>query len=162
MTELVIRQARPEDDAALAELFRTAWSGTSEITPRPAPGEPFFHEGSRPEHYLVAALDKRLVAYLRLVQPIPVDSVAHVRQIQGLAVDASVRRRGIASALVQAAMAESHRAGATRLTLRVLATNDPAIALYEKLGFHLEGRLQDEFKLDGRYVDDLLMARRLS
>ncbi len=33
--------------------------------------------------------------------------------------------------------------------------------LYERLGFEREGALSDEFLIDGRYVDDVLMAKRL-
>jgi RimJ/RimL family protein N-acetyltransferase len=33
--------------------------------------------------------------------------------------------------------------------------------LYERLGFSREGTLREEFLIDGRYVDDVLMARRL-
>ncbi|MCU1641973.1 MAG: hypothetical protein JWN03_2248 [Nocardia sp.] len=161
MTEVIIRKARAEDEPALADLNWGTWSPASEITPRPPRGAQFFHEASRPEDYLVAELEDRVVAYLRLVQPIPVPSAAHVRQIQGLAVDESARNNGIGRAMLTAAMAEARRQGATRLTLHVLATNDEARRLYEKSGFALEGTLHGEFFVDGRYIDDLLLARAL-
>ena len=47
-------------------------------------------------------------------------------------------------------------------TLRVLGPNATARALYERAGFVVEGVLREEFHLDGRYVDDVLMARDLT
>jgi RimJ/RimL family protein N-acetyltransferase len=34
--------------------------------------------------------------------------------------------------------------------------------LYERHGFVLEGTLRDEFRIDGRFVDDVLMAKHLT
>ena len=48
-----------------------------------------------------------------------------------------------------------------KLSLRVLSTNDGARRLYEGAGFETEGVLADEFFLEGRPVDDHLLARRL-
>jgi RimJ/RimL family protein N-acetyltransferase len=62
---------------------------------------------------------------------------------------------------VEAAAEEATRRGATRLTLRVLAPNAPARALYAACGFTVEGVLAGEFVLEGEPVDDVLMARDL-
>ncbi|WP_143674119.1 GNAT family N-acetyltransferase, partial [Streptomyces caniscabiei] len=45
--------------------------------------------------------------------------------------------------------------------LRVLGHNTPARKLYESEGFVVEGVLPEEFLIDGAYVDDVLMGRRL-
>ena len=60
--------------------------------------------------------------------------------------------------LVAAAIEEARRRGARRLTLHVLATNHGARALYADCGFAVEGVRRGEFLLEGRYVDDVLMA----
>ena len=57
-----------------------------------------------------------------------------------------------------AAVREAGSRGARRLTLRVLAPNTAARGLYEACGFTVEGVLREEFLLEGRYVDDVLMA----
>ena len=58
-------------------------------------------------------------------------------------------------------MREAASRGARRLTLRVLGPNAVARGLYEACGFTVEGVLREEFLLDGRYVDDVLMALEL-
>ncbi|WP_159059877.1 GNAT family N-acetyltransferase, partial [Streptomyces scabiei] len=66
-----------------------------------------------------------------------------------------------ARALLRAVQDEARRRGARRLTLRVLGHNTAARKLYESEGFVVEGVLPEEFLLDGQYVDDVLMGRRL-
>lgn len=47
-----------------------------------------------------------------------------------------------------------------KLTLRVFADNDRAIATYRSLGFVEEGRLTDDIlRGDGTYCDMILMAK---
>jgi len=43
----------------------------------------------------------------------------------------------------------------------VLSTNESAIRLYERRGFVREGTLLEEFCINGRFVDDVIMAKRL-
>ena len=71
------------------------------------------------------------------------------------------RGRGIGSALMQALIEwGENNPNMEKLTLAVLATNKPAIALYGKFGFVEEGRRPREVKLGPRqYVDDILMYR---
>jgi ribosomal protein S18 acetylase RimI-like enzyme len=80
---------------------------------------------------------------------------------RGLAVDPGMQGRGIGRALLDAAVEEARQRGARRLTLRVLSTNTAARAAYEAAGFEVEGVLRGEFVIDGREVDDVLMAREL-
>lgn len=159
--DLVIRPARADDDSVLAELDRRCWSPLSDVAPRRVQGEPFFDERHGWEQYQVAEVGGRVVGYVRVVPPTPLASNAHVRQIQGLAVDAELRGRGVGRALVEAACERARRAGARRITLRVLGHNAPARALYERCGFTVEGVLPGEFLLDGAYVDDVWMGRPL-
>lgn len=163
MPESHIRPARPADDAELGALDRAAWSPLHAVTPRPQPPyEPFFDAHHRPEQFLVAqAADGSLLGYVRLVPPTPLACNRHVRQIQGLAVAERARGRGVGRSLLRAACDEAGRQGAERITLRVLSHNAPARALYEAEGFVVEGVLPGEFRLEGRYVDDVLMGRAL-
>jgi len=57
--------------------------------------------------------------------------------INTLAVAPAARRRGFATTLLRHVMADAARSGATRATLEVRASNSAALALYERLGFHV-------------------------
>jgi ribosomal protein S18 acetylase RimI-like enzyme len=81
--------------------------------------------------------------------------------VQGLAVHPDARRHGAAGSLLDAAEKQSRERGIRKLTLRVLSTNQAAIRLYERHGFAREGALLEEFRINGRYVDDVMMAKRL-
>ncbi|MEU5877593.1 GNAT family N-acetyltransferase [Spirillospora sp. NPDC047279] len=157
-----IRTARRADDAVLADLDRRTWSPVHAVLPEPPEGRHFFDVAHTPEQHLVAERDGRVVGYIRIVQPVPGPCGDHVRQIQGLAVDAAARGHGVGRALVEAACAEAARQGARRVTLRVLGWNAAAQRLYAAAGFAVEGVLRDEFRIDGQYVDDVLMARTLA
>ncbi|WP_037669063.1 GNAT family N-acetyltransferase [Streptomyces griseus] len=157
-----IRVARPADEEPLASLDRAAWSPLHAVMPEPQPPyPPFFDDRHAPDDYLVAEVDDRLVGYVRLAFPTGLAVNAHVRQIQGLVVAEEARGRGVGRALIRAAVEESRRRGARRLTLRVLGHNTPARRLYAAEGFVVEGVLPGEFLLAGEYVDDVLMGRSL-
>ena len=46
-----------------------------------------------------------------------------------------------------------------RLELTVMAHNERAVSLYEKMGFKKEGIKQDSLWINGRYVDEYYMAK---
>ncbi len=162
MTE--IRPARPEDDAALLAIDFATWSSAVSPAPAPAPGErlSFFEESRGPDHYLVADVAGVVSGYAALHQNVPLPAHAHVLEINGLAVSPAAQGRGVGRHLVEAAVAEAARRGATKVTLRVLGPNTGARRLYERCGFVVEGVLRGEFVLDGELVDDVLMARYLT
>jgi ribosomal protein S18 acetylase RimI-like enzyme len=77
----------------------------------------------------------------------------------GMGVAASHRGRGIGSALLRATVDAAAIRGLARIELVVRADNQPAIALYERRGFELEGRLRRYLIVDGVAHDALQMAR---
>ena len=72
------------------------------------------------------------------------------------------RGQGVGEALLRTGIDWARSVGIRKLKLRVFATNEGAQRLYRKLGFVEEGRLRDEVMIEGRLVDDVLMARWLS
>jgi len=156
-----IRAARPDDSATLTAIDAVSWTTANSPAGLPAEPRPFFRPDEDPADTVVAALDGVVVGYARLRNPLPVPSHEHVLEINGLAVDPGVAGKGVGGALVEAAVAEAERRGARKVSLRVLGTNAVARRLYARCGFVEEGVLRAEFLLDGRYVDDVFMARFL-
>jgi ribosomal protein S18 acetylase RimI-like enzyme len=159
---VTVRPARPDDDAELRRIDLATWSSLTSPSPPPAGSPPFFDERTLPEHVLVAELDGEVAGWIKLQPPTPLPASEHVLQVTGLAVDPARQGQGVGRALLEAAADEGRRRGARRLTLRVLAANESARRLYERCGFEVEGVLRGEFHLEGRDVDDVWMARRLS
>lgn len=161
-----VREARADDEAALCALEAAAWSPRSGfpsvIQSGTMPGSRFFTADNPPQIHLVAVAGDQVLGYIRLKPPTPLPENTHVMHVSGIAVDPAARRRGVAAALMGAAEPYSLAHGASKLSLRVLSTNQPAIALYEKLGFEREGVLRGEFRIDGADVDDVLMAKQLT
>jgi ribosomal protein S18 acetylase RimI-like enzyme len=153
----VIRPARAGDEPALRELDVTTWSWDVSPAPAPSADAPF-----PVDDVLVAESGGEIAGYVALGRPTGLESNRHVLHIRGLAVAPAHQRRGVARALVEAAAASARERGVRRITLRVLAPNAGARAFYESCGFVVEGVQREEFLLDERYVDDVLMALDLT
>ena len=159
---MLIRPASAADESALAAVHRATW--TTAVSPAGAPpaNSRFFGAETRPEDVLVAEDRGLVLGYVWLRRTGPHPAHDHVLVVDGLAVEPGEQGRGIGRALLETAVDEAARRGGRKLTLRVLAPNTAARRLYTSVGFHVEGVLQAEFLLDGRLVDDVLMARELS
>jgi len=97
----------------------------------------------------IGALLLRGGEYLRL---------AHTAEL-GMSVRREWRRLGVGESLVGVALGAARKSGELRrITLRVFETNVGALALYEKLGFVVEGRQKRQVRLKGNYVDLIHMA----
>ena len=90
--------------------------------------------------WLVAEMDGRVAGYIGS-QTVPPES-----DVMNVAVHPDFRRQGIAEDLVNGLWAQLVQAGNTSLTLEVRASNAPAIALYEKLGFVQVGRRPNYYR----------------
>ena len=79
--------------------------------------------------WFVALEGERVVGYVGS------QTVIDESDMMNIAVHPDFRRRGIAEALITALEEALREKGSHALTLEVRASNTPAIALYEKLGF---------------------------
>lgn len=84
--------------------------------------------------------------------------IRHKGFLWGMFVHPSLRRHGVGAALLQAAI-EHASSEIEQITLSVVTTNRSAIALYEKFGFTSYGNEVRALKIEGRYVDEVLMVR---
>src|ERR671912_2580669 len=78
----------------------------------------------------------------------------------GIAVRDGWQGSGVGTSLMEAGLdLEDNWVNFTRLELRVYTDNAPAIALYEKFGFEIEGTHRRFAYRNGEYVDAHIMAR---
>jgi len=76
----------------------------------------------------------------------------------GMGVLNKFRRHGIGQKLTEQTISLARQQGLERIELEVFASNTPAINLYKKLGFQVEGVKKKARKLDGVYDDLIEMA----
>ncbi len=76
----------------------------------------------------------------------------------GMGVRKDYRRLGIGTRLLECSLCAASELGLERIELEVFASNTPAIRLYEKAGFVIEGVKKKGRKLDGEYDDLVQMA----
>ena len=90
--------------------------------------------------WLVAVEGNRVAGYIGS------QTVMDETDMMNVAVHPDFRRQGIAEALVIGLVEHLKTMGSRCLTLEVRASNAPAIALYEKLGFHEIGRRKNYYR----------------
>jgi len=88
-------------------------------------------------------------------------NVDHKAMIWGVYVRPQGRGSGVADQLFEALFTHAREVGVEILELGVGAFNRRAVRFYERMGFVSFGLEPAAVKLDDRYYDELLMARRL-
>jgi putative acetyltransferase len=108
---------------------------------------------------LVACVEDEVVGSLGLENSPTRWRMRHVATI-GMAVRDDWQGRGVGTALMEAALdLADNWLNLARVELTVFADNAPAIALYEKFGFEIEGTHRRYAFRDGEYIDAHSMAR---
>ena len=87
----------------------------------------------------------------------PVEGFRHVGRL-GMGLLPEFRGRGLGRRLAVETIRAARAAGMERIELEVFASNARAIALYQSLGFVIEGTKVQSRKLDGQYDDNVCMA----
>ena len=104
------------------------------------------------ERSIASELDNNLAFWLVAVEGETVagyfgsQTVMEETDMMNVAVHPDFRRQGIAEALVNGLVEHLKAMGSRCLTLEVRASNAPAIALYEKLGFTEIGRRKNYYR----------------
>ena len=80
----------------------------------------------------------------------------------GTYVDLGLRRQGIATRLFDATFEAALRKGYEKIFTFVRADNPAALQTYLRHGFLVIGTARNHAKIDGRYVDEILIERSLA
>ena len=157
-----IRRAEPDDYKSMHQVWagpKAVW-GTLQL---PFPSAELWRKrlAEPPEgtFNLVACAENEVVGQLGLYTFPNHPRRRHAGQI-GMAVRDDWQGKGAGTALMQAAVDLADKwLNLTRLELDVYTDNEPAIRLYKKFGFVIEGTLVNYAYRDGQYVDTYTMAR---
>jgi putative acetyltransferase len=159
---ITIRHIEPSDFEALHKIFsgpKAVW-GVLQI---PFPSAEMWRKrlAEPPEglYSLVACVDGEVVGQCGLQTFPNRPRRRHVGQL-GMAVRDDWQGKGVGTALMQAAIDLAEKwLNLSRLELDVYTDNEPAIKLYRKFGFTIEGTAIHYAFRDGQFVDVYLMAR---
>lgn len=145
---MIIRKMKASDVTAIAELekrcFSDPWSADSIASELVNPLS----------YWLVAEVDGQVAGYVGS------QSVLDAADMMNIAVSPEYRRRGVAKALVNELTAYLSKNNVIALLLEVRVSNEPAITLYEKMGFQQVGRRPNYYR--NPREDALILRKGLS
>jgi putative acetyltransferase len=159
---ITVRRVEPTDFEALQRLYsgqRVIW-GTAQL---PYPSVDLWRkrlaEPPAGMFGLVACIDDQVVGHLNIHTSPDRPRRRHAGQI-GMAVRDDFQGQGVGTALLQAALdlADSWL-NLRRMELEVYTDNEPAVRMYQRAGFVIEGTLRQYTFRDGKYVDVYAMVR---
>ena len=157
-----VRRAEPEDYKSMHQIFTNpkVIRGTLQL---PFPSAELWRKrlAEPPEgtFNLLACVENEILGHLGLHTFPNHPRRRHAGQI-GMAVRDDWQGKGAGTALMQAAVDLADKwLNLTRLELDVYTDNEPAIRLYKKFEFVIEGTLVNYAYRDGQYVDTYSMAR---
>ena len=159
---ILIRHAEPGDYEGIRDVMSQprAMLGTLQL---PHPSLEMWRkrlaEQKDADKVLVAVIDGRIVGNLGL-HPAAMQLRRRHAYSLGMAVHDDFTRRGVGAALMAAAIELADNwMQIQRLELTVYVDNAPAIALYRKFGFEIEGTHKRFAFRDGAFTDSHTMAR---
>ena len=145
--DIIIRRAEEEDVWEIAGLEAICFEGEDPWS------EGAFRNEIVDNHdktlYLVAEADGKIAGYMGVWR------ILDEGHITNVAVSPACRRNHIAEALISEMIRLTSEGGTTSWTLEVRVDNEPAIRLYEKMGFRSEGVRPGYYEYDG--TDALIM-----
>ena len=157
---LAIRAREPGDwqeVAALMQLPRVRWGTLRLPFVSAEETRKWIEKASEGDVAIVAVLDARLVGAANVVRY--KGRRDHVGAI-GMAVHDDFHGCGIGAALLGALIDTADNwLNLRRLELAVYVDNEPAVRLYKRFGFTIEGTRRAAAFRDGAFVDDFVMAR---
>ena len=89
------------------------------------------------------------------------DAFTAHRCVLGMGVRHDLRRIGLATRLLARATDWASAQGLKWIDLQVLSANEPAVALYRREGFLMQGGRPDMFVIDGVSLGEIWMARKV-
>ena len=160
-----VRRAGESDAAAIIELRRALFTETSFMLWEP--GE--FQESVEEEAKRISRLNARDNCLMLLAEEDghPIGTLTayggeprRTRHRVTLAVGVARAHwgKGVATAMLEFTLRWSRETQLRRVELTVHTTNQRAIAAYKRYGFQVEGVRRSSLLVDGKYVDEYMMA----
>ena len=164
MAELTIRDATLDDAEAIARIYNQGIEdrlATLETTLRSADERRDWLRARGQRHpVLVGESDGQVVGWASLNQFNPRPAYDHVGDFS-VYVARSARGTGVGSTLLRALEERARQIGYHKLVLAAFPNNVDGMHLHERRGFETVGTYHEQGRLDGAWVDVILMEKIL-
>jgi len=164
MGDVSIRPATPDDAAAICTIYNQGIEdriATLETELRTPDERRQWMDARAARHPVVVAVTGGQVVgwgSLNAFNPRPAyDNVVDL----SVYVERGWRGRGVGRALLQHLLPLARTLGYHKMVLATFPFNEAGVALYQKVGFRPVGVYREQGRLDGRWVDVLIMERLL-
>jgi L-phenylalanine/L-methionine N-acetyltransferase len=159
--DIAIRKAEPSDAEAIWKCYTSPMvvRNTLQLPYRSLESvRELLIKSGEGQYTLVAVVDGEVVGVIGL-HTSSRPRVNHRGEI-GMMVRDDWQGKGVGKAMMQAVVDLADKwLNLSRIELTVFTDNEPAIALYRKFGFEIEGELRKYAFRDGEFVDAYAMAR---
>lgn len=163
--EVTIRQAREEDLTGLVGAIRAA-IGTGNDVRAESVADVVDSEGVLLRHneiecriFFVATVGGDIVGWVH-VKHRELEKLSHTGELTVGVLD-PYQGNGIGTRLLERGLAWADGHGLEKIYNSVPATNERAIDFFESRGFEVEVVRPDHYKIDGKYVDEVMLATQL-
>jgi L-amino acid N-acyltransferase YncA len=115
-----------------------------------------------PNGTFLVAVDTALNRIVGFQNVSPFGSFTHAFDhvgVIGTYVDLELRRKGIATRLFAATFEAARRKGYEKFFTYVRADNEAGLQTYLRQGFRIVGRAERHAKIDGRYIDEVVIEK---
>ncbi|MFT4111062.1 ribosomal protein S18-alanine N-acetyltransferase [Propionicimonas sp.] len=147
---MIITHARETDLADILELERAGFDASEQWSPAA-----WADELAAPDRHVFARLDRDA----RVIGVATFSCVADMADLHRVVVRPEFRGQGVAASLLRAGLEWAAAVGGRRMLLEVRPDNEPAVALYRRLGFAPVTTRRDYY---GPGRDAVVMLRHLA
>lgn len=164
MGDVSVRAATPDDAAVICTIYNQGIEdriATLETELRTPEERRRWMAGRGPRHPVVVAVtDEQVVGWGSLNSFNPRPAYDHVVDLS-VYVERGWRGRGVGRVLLLHLLARAKTLGYHKMVLATFPYNEAGVALYKKMGFTPVGVYHEQGRLDGGWVDVLIMERML-
>lgn len=163
-TEATIRAARQEDISGIVGVMRQVadekrYIVAEDVAQQLAGDSALMRQDLEDRRFFVATIDDEVVGWCGVERP-PLEKLAHNAELT-LGVLEEYRGNDVGSHLMQRALSWATREGFHKVYNSVPATNVAGIEFLETHGWNTEAIRRDHYRIDGEFVDEVMMAKLL-
>jgi ribosomal protein S18 acetylase RimI-like enzyme len=157
-----IRPARQSDLSGLLGVIRDTVEGGSDVVAENIADiideeqVLYRHDGVKSRVFFVATVNDDVVGWVNITHP-ELEKLSHTAELT-VGVLSEYRRHGIGSHLLERGLEWAAQEGYERIYNSLPSTNEEAIAFLEAHGWEEEATRKNHYRIDGEYVDEVMMA----